>query len=161
MSDRVTDEITAIVSAAGAAESIEVVDVELRGAGASRLLRVFIDKPGGVTHGDCETISRELSAALDERDVIPDGPYHLEVSSPGVERKLSKPRDFERFAGQKVKIVLREPVDGHKTWEGTLSGFKDGIVSIATSGAATGAATGKDVSFGIDQVSKANLKFEW
>ena len=153
MNANVADEIARIAGEAGATEGIEVVDVELRGTGASRLLRIFIDKPGGVTHGDCETISHNVSVVLDELDVISDGPYQLEVSSPGVERKLSKPRDFERFAGQNVKVVLREPVDGQKTWEGTLSGFKDGEISLA--------ASGKAVSFNLNQVSKANLKYEW
>ena len=153
MNASLIDDIAEIVNNAGRAEGIEAVEVDLRGAGASRLLRIFIDKPGGVTHGDCELISHRTSEILDERDLVPGGPYQLEVSSPGVERKLSKPSDFERFAGQKVKVVLREPLDGQKTWEGTLSGFKDGIISIA--------AAEKAVSFDLKQVSKANLKFEW
>jgi len=117
-------------------------------------LRVSIDKEGGVSHADCELLSRELGAALDAGDVIPgEAGYQLEVSSPGVERKLIRPRDFERFAGQKVKVSLREPVDGAKRYEGVLSSFVDGVVTLETAG--------KLVAIPFDLISKANLKFEW
>ena len=81
------------------------------GGGGSRVLRIFIDKPEGVTHADCEFISQNVGTILDVEDVIPGARYTLEVSSPGVERKLTKPREFERFVGQKVKVVLRQPVE--------------------------------------------------
>ena len=154
MNEKVVGKITEVAGQIALAAGIEIVDVELLGAGASRLLRISIDKPEGVSHGDCELISHQVGAALDEQDVLQGGPYQLEVSSPGVERKLSKPRDFERFAGQKAKIVLHQPVQGRKTWEGTLSGCEDGLISIL-------AASGEAVSFDLKQVAKANLKFEW
>ena len=74
---------------------------------------IFIDKPEGVTHADCEMISQNVGTILDVEDVIPGAHYTLEVSSPGVERKLTKPRDFERFVGKKVKVALREPIALH------------------------------------------------
>jgi len=91
---------------------IEIVEVELKGAGKNQLLRIYIDKPEGVTHTDCEFVSRELSAALDSADGADDlfpGSWELEVSSPGVERKLSKWKDWQRFTGKKVKVVLNAP----------------------------------------------------
>jgi len=91
---------------------------------------------------------------LDVEDVIPGDSYTLEVSSPGLERKLSRPRDFERFVGQKARIVLREPVDNQRRWEGKLAGFSDGMVALEPS-------AGKVIRFPLAQVEKANLKFDW
>src|SRR5437868_15329216 len=107
-------------------EGIEIVEVELKGTGRNQLLRVFIDKPGSVTHGDCARISEAISTVLDAEDVVP-GRYTLEVSSPGVERKLKKPQDFVRFTGSKAKLVVRtaegddRPVKSRFV-EGTLAG---------------------------------------
>ena len=97
--------ITEIAEKAGEPKGIEIVEVHVLGAGKARVVRIFIDKPEGVSHDDCQWISNEAGAMLDEQDVVPGPPYTLEVSSPGVERKLSKPADFERFIGQKVKAA--------------------------------------------------------
>jgi len=154
MKQPLVDKIYEIADRIARAAGLDIVEVELLGGGAARLLRVYIDKEGGVSHADCELISRELGAELDAGDVIPgEAGYQLEVSSPGVERKLSRPRDFERFAGQKVKISLREPVDGAKRYEGVLTSFIDGVVMLET--------PDKPVSIPFDLISKANLKFEW
>ena len=152
--ERVTQKVTEIAERAGAREGIEVVDVQLLGGGRSRVLRIFIDKPQGVTHADCEFISQHVGTVLDVEDVIPGGSYTLEVSSPGVERKLSKPREFERFTGHKVKIVLRQPLDSQRHWTGKLKAFEHGVVTLEP-------APGKDIQFPLEQVEKANLKFEW
>ncbi|HYV61618.1 MAG TPA: ribosome maturation factor, partial [Bryobacteraceae bacterium] len=90
-----------ITERVGADTGLEVVDVQLLGGGGTRVLRIFIDKPEGVTHADCEHISQNVGTILDVEDIIPGGRYTLEVSSPGVERKLSRPREFERFVGHK------------------------------------------------------------
>ncbi len=132
---------------------IEVVEIELKGGGKNQFLRVSIDKPEGVTHTDCETVSRQLEEALDSADLI-QAHYTLEVSSPGVERKLFKLKDFERFQGQKAKVVLREPVENLKTLEGKLSGVEDGRIALELTG-------GNRVEFPFAQVERANLKFEW
>ncbi len=108
----------------------------------------------GVTHADCEFISHEVGTILDVEDVIPGEAYALEVSSPGVERKLTKPREFERFVGQKVKIVLRRPVENQRHWIGALKGFADGVITLEPT-------PGKSVLIPLDHVEKANLKFEW
>ena len=146
--------ITEIAERVGAPEGIEIVDVELKGAGNSRVLRIFIDKPSGVTHAECEFISKNVGTILDVEDVVSGGAYSLQVSSPGVERPLRKPRDFERFAGKKVKVLLREPVASKRRWEGTLAGFSDGCVTINP-------ASGEPLVFDLGNVEKANLKFEW
>src|SRR5579875_874761 len=104
--------ITELGEQAARGTPIEIVEIELKGGGKARLLRVYIDKPGGVTHGDCEIISERLGSLLDQDDAIPGESYTLEVSSPGVERKLTRARDFERVIGQKVRITTREPIEG-------------------------------------------------
>jgi len=146
--------VAEIASAIGEPKGIEIFDVELLGGGKHRVLRVYIDKPQGVTLGDCEYISQALGEALDAGDVVPGEGYNLEVSSPGVERKLSKPQHFERFLGQKAKVVLRAPVENRKSWIGTLTGYADGIVTLEP-------APGQSVRFAFEQIEKANLKFDW
>ena len=86
----VIQKVLEIAERSAAREGIEVVDVELAGGGRNRVLRIYIDKPGGVTLDDCERISVQVGTVLDVEDVMPGGSYHLEVSSPGVERKLTK-----------------------------------------------------------------------
>jgi ribosome maturation factor RimP len=136
------------------AAGVEVVDVEFLGGGKHRVLRVYIDKDGGVSLEDCQEVSSGLEEALDAGDVIPGGQYTLEVSSPGVERKLSRPRDFEKSVGRKVKVVLREPVGNSATWIGELRAFAEDILTVET-------ADGKTARIPLDKVKKANLKFEW
>ncbi|MBI3473757.1 MAG: ribosome maturation factor RimP [Candidatus Solibacter usitatus] len=138
----------------GLSEGIEIVEVELKGGGRSRLLRISIDKPEGVTHADCENISHQVGTILDVEEVIPGGTYTLEVTSPGVERKLFKLGDFERFQGKKAKVVLREPVENSKHWEGRLAGVSEGLIALEVD-------AGKTVLFPFELVVRANLKFEW
>ena len=138
---------------AAAGTGIEIVEIQLRGAGKSRLLRVYIDKPGGVTHGDCELISERLGSLLDQEDAVPGDSYTLEVSSPGVERKLTRPRDFERVVGQKIRLALRNPIAGQMRFEGKLIGFADDTLELELR-------PGDSVKVPLDQVQKANLKFE-
>jgi ribosome maturation factor RimP len=156
MADRpaIIEKVREITERVGADRGLEVVDVQLLGGGGTRVLRIFIDKPEGVTHADCEHISQDVGTILDVEDVIPGGRYTLEVSSPGVERKLSRPREFERFVGHKVKVVLRQPVDNQKLWVGALQSFAEGIITLEPS-------PGRSVQFPLELVEKANLKFEW
>jgi len=156
MADRtaVTEKIQQIAERVGKSAGLEIVDVQLLGGGGSRLLRIFIDKPEGVSHADCEFISQQVGTILDVEDVVPGSRYTLEVSSPGVERKITKPGEFERFVGQKVKIVLRQPVENQRHWVGALTSFAEGIITLEPS-------PGRSVQFPLDQVEKANLKFEW
>jgi ribosome maturation factor RimP len=156
MADRasVVEQIQAIAERVAASEGLEVVEVQLLGGGGTRVLRLYIDKPEGVSHADCELMSQQLGTILDVEDIIPGGKYTLEVSSPGVERKLTKARDFERFTGQKIKVTLREPVDEKSHWMGLISSFADGIITLEPS-------PGKTIQFPLEHVEKANLKFEW
>ena len=150
----IVEKVRQIAERAGAKDNIEVVDVQFLGGGGTRVLRLFIDKPGGVTHGDCEAMSQHVGTVLDIEDVIPGQRYTLEVSSPGVERKISTPAEFERFVGQKIKVVLREPLENQKSWAGTLVSFAQGEVTLEPS-------PGRQLQFPFDQVQRANLKFEW
>jgi ribosome maturation factor RimP len=156
MADRaaVVDKIREIADRVATREGMEIVEVQFLGGGAGRVVRIFIDKPQGVTHSDCEFISQNVGTILDVEDVVPGGCYTLEVSSPGVERKLSKPQEFERFSGRKVKVVLRQAVEGQRHWAGLLKGIAEGVITLEPS-------PGKRLQFPLDQVEKANLKFEW
>jgi ribosome maturation factor RimP len=130
--------VRAIVERVAASSGLEVVDVEMRGGGKSRMLRIVIDKPAagaldkpaGVTHEDCANLSREVSTILDVEDVVPGGSYVLEVSSPGLDRKLSRPADFERFTGSRVKLTTRDPVNGNRHFAGRLQSFADGRLTL-------------------------------
>lgn len=148
------ERLTELGEQAAAGTPIEIAEIQLRGAGKARLLRVYIDKPGGVTHGDCELISENLGRLLDQEDAVPGEGYTLEVSSPGVERKLSKPRDFERVVGQKIRLAVREPIEGQTHLEGRLAQFAGQTLAVEIS-------PGHLVQVPLDDVQKAKLKFEW
>ena len=121
--------IREIVGRIASSEGLEVVDVECRGGGQNGLVRIFIDQSNGISHSDCERVSRQVSAFLDTEDLVPVR-YRLEVSSPGLDRKLTRPSDYERFAGQKVRMQLRRPYGGHKHITGELRGLERGSVAM-------------------------------
>jgi ribosome maturation factor RimP len=146
--------ITELSEQAALGTGIEIAEIQLRGAGRSRLLRVYIDKPSGVTHADCELISRNLGKLLDDEDAVPGESYTLEVSSPGLDRNLSKPRDFERVVGQKIRVGVQEPIEGQRWFEGKLARLADGVLELET-------APEQMVRVPLGQVQKAKLKFEW
>lgn len=110
-------------------EGMELVDLEFRQEGRKWVLRLFIDREGGVTIDDCANISRQLSVALDVEDFI-DRQYLLEVSSPGINRPLTKDTDFIKYKGQKVRIKTSEPIEGQRNFAGILTDFKDGLVIL-------------------------------
>src|SRR5947209_4328098 len=124
--------LTELGERATADSGVELVDLELKGGGKARLLRLYIDKPGGVTHGDCELVSRRLSEFLDGEDLMPEDSYTLEVSSPGVDRALKKPRDFERVVGRKIRLALREPAAAGTRLEGKLIGIAGESITVET-----------------------------
>jgi ribosome maturation factor RimP len=152
--------IRGIAARVAASYGLEIWEVELRGTGGkSRMLRVYIDRPtggmassggpatagrpgqvdgspavGGVTHEDCANVSRELGTILDVEDAVPGGTYLLEVSSPGLDRKLAKPADFERFVGSLVKLMTREPVNENRHFEGRLERFGEGRLVLGIEG---------------------------
>jgi ribosome maturation factor RimP len=142
-------------------QGLEVFDVEWK-VGKQRLLRVYLDRmPGpenpeglGVTHKDCERVSSELSVILDVEELVPGASsYILEVSSPGLDRKLIKPADYERFVGRLAQVWVNEPVENQKYLEGRLAGFTDGLVKLALKN--------HEVSVPFTAIRKANLKVEF
>ena len=102
--------------------------------GGEWFLRLYIDKDGGVDISDCEAISRAVDPILDEKDPVPDS-YNFEVCSAGLERQLKRPSDFAQFMGSSVSVKLFRPVSGAKEFVGTLTGYKDGAVTIEAAGA--------------------------
>jgi len=124
------ERVREIVARVAASSGLEVVEVEMLGGGKARMLRIFIDKPGGVTHEDCANLSREVGTILDVEDVMGAGSYVLEVSSPGLDRKLSRPADYQRFTGSRVKVTTCNPVNGNRHFEGRLENFQDGLLTL-------------------------------
>jgi ribosome maturation factor RimP len=167
------DRVREIAERVAASSGLEVVEVEFRGGGKARLLRVFLDKPAaagtdplaGVTHQDCANFSREFGTILDVEDAVPGGTYTLEVSSPGLDRSLTRPKDFERFTGSRMKLKTRQPVNHNQYFEGRLESFRDGRLVLDLSVASKksrkkmGAAAAEQQKIEIDfaNVEKANL----
>ena len=147
------ERVAELARRAAAREGIELWDVELLGSGPARTVRLYIDKPGGVSHADCELISQQAGAVFDVEDAIPGGAYNLEVSSPGVERRLSRIEHFAFCKGQKVKINLRESGAGQKRIEGVIQGVEGETVVVDTGT--------EPLSLRLGDIEKANLKFEW
>jgi ribosome maturation factor RimP len=156
------DKIREIADRVAQSSGLEVVELELLGGGKARMLRVYIDKPGGVTHEDCANFSREAGTIFDVEDAVPGTEYTLEVSSPGLDRKLSKPEDFQRFMGSLMKLTTRDPVNGNRHFEGRLKGFEDGRLSLdltprKKSKKHQEVEPGTDVEIAFSNVEKANL----
>lgn len=102
----------------------ELVDVQWKHEPVGWVLRVLVDGPGGITHADCERVSRELSAVLDVHDIVAHA-YHLEVSSPGLDRPLVTAAHFRRFAGKRAKVRLKQGIDGRRNFTGTIVSVDD------------------------------------
>jgi len=146
------EKIRAIAERVVTSEGLTLVDVELKGGRVNPLLRVYIDKPEGVSHAHCQLVSEQLSAILDVEDPFP-ASYVLEVSSPGLDRKLVTPRDFEHFAGRRARLVLRGAIGQQKVIEGRLAGFESGRVRMDL-------AEGGMAEFELADISKARLVVE-
>lgn len=153
MRQPVASKVDEIARRVAESEGLELVEVQVMGGGNNRMVRIYIDKPEGVSHADCELVSQQVGTILDVEEVVP-GHYTLEVSSPGVERKLTKVGDYQRFQGKKASVTLREPVENRRHWEGRLSGVEDGVISLD-------AEKDQVIRFRFEQVEKAHLKFEW
>jgi ribosome maturation factor RimP len=123
----VAERVRGIAEQAALDHGVELVHAEVAGADGHLTVRLFIDKPGGVTHDDCSKVSRQLSTILDVEDFIQSA-YTLEVSSPGLERGLYKSADYERFTGSRAKIKARSPINGQRNFRGRILGFEDGNV---------------------------------
>src|SRR5215813_12562749 len=127
------EKVREIAERVAASSGLEIVEIDLRGGGKARMLRIVIDKPAGVTHEDCANLSREVGTILDVEDVVPGASYTLEVSSPGLDRKLLRPADYERFTGSRVKLTTRQPLNGNRHFEGKLESFHEGRLTLDVS----------------------------
>lgn len=115
-------------------QGYELVEVELAGQSGVRILRIYIDKAdGGIGLQDCTTISQLLNPLLDAEDFISEN-YFLEVSSPGIDRPVRKPSDFNRYAGEAITVLTHSPIQGRKKFDGMLRGFEDGLIQVDCDG---------------------------
>lgn len=145
---KITDKVSALAQPVVENAGCKLWDVEYVREAGSWYLRVFIDKEGGVSINDCETVSRALDPILDEADPIPDS-YVFEVGSAGAERELKRPSDFEQFMGSEVELRLYQPLNGSKVFVGTLAGYNNGDVTIT--------AAKNDMSFQKAQIALVKL----
>ena len=145
--------INEIIERVAAREGLELVHWETVGPRNHFVLRIFIDKPGGVTLGDCERVSNQVGTLFDVEDLIPNQ-YTLEVSSPGIERGLYKPADYARFSGNRVKLRTAAPIDGQRNFKGKLLGISGDLVSLE-------ADTAGRIDIPFEQIAKANIEYEF
>ena len=187
------DQIRATAERVAASHNLELVDLEFQGGVKFRTLRVFVEKNAaeraklaevaateaasdlpkgvpverlsGVTHEDCAVFAQDFGTVLDVEDLIPGAEYTLEVSSPGLERKLFRSEDFTRFQGSLIKLQTFTPVNKNRQWQGRLTKFSDGVLTIDLSavkqkGKAKKATTESTVDIALANVEKANLVAE-
>jgi ribosome maturation factor RimP len=148
---KIIDAVTVLASPVAAKHDCELWDVEYVKEAGDWFLRIYIDRPDGISITHCEAVSRELDPLLDElEDVIP-GSYTFEVSSAGIERRLYRPSDFERFMGSHVELKLYKSRDGKKDFTGDLAGYDDGNVTINISG--------QPQTFEKSEIAHVRLKF--
>jgi len=131
---------------------LELVECEFVREEGGWILRVYIDKEGGVIVDDCTKASHMISGILDVEDIVPSR-YSLEVSSPGLNRPLKKPADFERYKGQKIRLKTTEPLNGRGNFHGVLMGLKDSDVLVNVDGL--------EYAVPMDKISKARLIYEF
>src|SRR5881628_1328089 len=147
------DRIRRLIQEVVESQGYELVDVELKGAGNSSVLRVFIDQPGGISLRDCELVSEQVGTVLDVEDLIP-FTYTLEVSSPGLDRKLAKESDYARFEGKLARIQTRIPLNQQKVFRGRLQGLYDGKVRLEL-------LKGDVLDIPLDVIQEARLEIDW
>jgi len=188
------DEIRRLAERVAASHHLEVVEVEFGGGGKSRALRIYVEKDAaerkriaeraaageavdvpkgvpvellsGVTHEDCAAFATDFGTLLDVEDVVPGAEYTLEVSSPGLERKLTRAEEFARFQGSLVKVKTFTPVNESRMWTGRLTGFADGVLridlaAVKQKGKAKKAAAAETIEIPLSNVEKANLVVEF
>jgi ribosome maturation factor RimP len=127
------DELTALIEPAIESLGYELSDIDAKLGGKDGFLRVYIDRPEGIVIEDCESVSRQVSAILDVEDPLP-GHYALEVSSPGLDRTLTKPAHFQRFMGEDVRVKLRFPLDGRRNFRGALRSADEEKIEVEVDG---------------------------
>jgi ribosome maturation factor RimP len=147
------DAIGRIIERVAGREGLELVHWETVGPPGNFVLRIYIDKPGGVSHGDCEVVSNQVGMLLDVEELISNR-YVLEVSSPGIERGLYKRSDYERFAGSRIKLRTSEPIDGQRNFRGKLIALAGDNVSFEADGRG-------HLEIPYEQIVKANIEYEF
>lgn len=148
----IAERVSEIAAKAAASSGIELVHVEIAGTKRDAVLRIYIDKEGGVTLDDCGAVSKQIEEVMDADDFVPSR-YVLEVSSPGIERQLYSVADFVKFTGHLAKVKTKAEIDGQKTFVGPITGVEGATVSIDDR-------TKGIVSFEYGDVEKANLKID-
>jgi len=146
------EEISAIANGVAEDNKVELVHVEILGSKRDSVLRVFIDKPEGVTLEDCTNFSHKIEEVLDAHDIVP-GTYTLEISSPGIERQLYSVADFSRFDGELSKVSLTRELEGQKNFVGYIRGVNGSTISFEDRSKGI-------VEFDHSEIKKANLKID-
>ena len=147
----VTQSVSELIEPGLLADGLELVDVEFKKEGKNWILRIYIDREGGVTLADCQKVSR-LAGDLIEVEEIIEPVYTLEVSSPGLNRVLKKEKDFLKYSGKKIYVQCHAPMDGRKKFTGILTGFIDQSIHLEVDG--------QHYTIPLNLVAKANLVIE-
>lgn len=148
----VSGRISEIVADLVKGSDIELVHAEIAGPANQPIVRIFIDKPGGITHEDCSKVSLQLGDILDQEDVVSSA-YTLEVSSPGLERDLYSIKDFEKFAGSLAKVKVKQPINGQRNFRGRIKAVDNEEIVFDDK-------TNGEVRFPFSIVAKANLEID-
>jgi ribosome maturation factor RimP len=147
------DRIRRLIERTVESQGYELVDAEYKGSGKSAILRIYIDKLEGISHRDCELVTEQVGTVLDVEDLIPSS-YTLEVSSPGLDRKLVKESDYTRFDGKLARIQTRIPLNQQKVFRGRLQGLHDGKVRLELP-------QGNLLEIPLDVIQEARLEVDW
>ena len=152
MSETVVEAITSLVMPVLQEKDLDLVDVLYRRESSGWVLRLLIDKEDGVTLDDCSAVSREVSHLLDIEDIIEQA-FNLEVSSPGMDRPLKSVGDFQRFAGRKVKVTTKEPIEGNQVFMGRINKVEDELITMEVGQ--------QELCIPFSEVAKARLEVEF
>ena len=147
----ITQSVTELIEPGLLAKGLELIYVEFKKEGKSWVLRIYIDREGGVTLEDCQKVSRLAGDLIEVEDVI-EPVYTLEVSSPGLNRVLKKEKDFLKYSGKKIYVQCHAPMDGRKKFTGILTGFIDQSIHLEVDG--------QHYTIPLNLVAKANLVIE-
>jgi ribosome maturation factor RimP len=150
---RIVDKVSHLVEPVVQEFGMEMVDVEFRPERGRWILRVFIDKEGGITVDDCASVSRELGDLIEAEDII-DYPYVLEISSPGLNRPLRKESDFIRAIGKMVRLKMSRPINRRRNFTGRLANVREGVISLLVD-------ENNLVELPLKEIDKARLKYEF
>lgn len=146
---KVVDRVKELLEPILRERNLQLVDIEFV-FGKRPLLRIYIYNPEGTSIDDCEWVSKRIGAALDVEDII-ESSYILEVSSPGLDRKIRNPHEYEIFKGKSIKVKTSKPIEDRNVFKGVLKGLKDGMVIVEENG--------KDISIPLDEITFAKLEF--